>query len=116
MRSGITPLVGAWVAWPGAKIRMSGELSAGPGGTQPAAINPTSATSAVVRVMRLTIPPKQNPRLRRNPTAALGRPPDRARSCGHDQTQHPVGRVGPGTVSYTHLRAHETDSYLVCRL
>ena len=21
-----------------------------------------------------------------------------------------------GTVSYTHLRAHETDSYLVCRL
>ena len=22
----------------------------------------------------------------------------------------------PGTVSYTHLRAHETDSYLVCRL
>src|SRR5665647_1817592 len=23
---------------------------------------------------------------------------------------------GPGAVSYTHLRAHETDSYLVCRL
>src|SRR5665647_2454766 len=23
---------------------------------------------------------------------------------------------GEGTVSYTHLRAHETDSYLVCRL
>ena len=23
---------------------------------------------------------------------------------------------GPGPVSYTHLRAHETDSYLVCRL
>src|SRR5664279_5425447 len=23
---------------------------------------------------------------------------------------------GTGTVSYTHLRAHETDSYLVCRL
>ena len=22
----------------------------------------------------------------------------------------------PATVSYTHLRAHETDSYLVCRL
>src|SRR5665647_1898514 len=22
----------------------------------------------------------------------------------------------PGSVSYTHLRAHETDSYLVCRL
>ena len=25
-----------------------------------------------------------------------------------------MGRVYP--VSYTHLRAHETDSYLVCRL
>src|SRR5680860_1672934 len=24
--------------------------------------------------------------------------------------------IGTGTVSYTHLRAHETDSYLVCRL
>ena len=24
--------------------------------------------------------------------------------------------TGAGTVSYTHLRAHETDSYLVCRL
>ena len=23
---------------------------------------------------------------------------------------------GAGAVSYTHLRAHETDSYLVCRL
>src|SRR5680860_652116 len=25
-------------------------------------------------------------------------------------------RDAPGSVSYTHLRAHETDSYLVCRL
>src|SRR5665647_3685997 len=24
--------------------------------------------------------------------------------------------IGPEAVSYTHLRAHETDSYLVCRL
>ena len=24
--------------------------------------------------------------------------------------------AGAGPVSYTHLRAHETDSYLVCRL
>ena len=24
--------------------------------------------------------------------------------------------AGPDAVSYTHLRAHETDSYLVCRL
>src|SRR5664279_3428621 len=27
-----------------------------------------------------------------------------------------VSEHGPATVSYTHLRAHETDSYLVCRL
>src|SRR5665647_3901408 len=27
-----------------------------------------------------------------------------------------TGTRGVGTVSYTHLRAHETDSYLVCRL
>src|SRR5665647_439741 len=27
-----------------------------------------------------------------------------------------IGVVGIGPVSYTHLRAHETDSYLVCRL
>ena len=25
-------------------------------------------------------------------------------------------QLNAGTVSYTHLRAHETDSYLVCRL
>src|SRR5665647_3680814 len=29
-------------------------------------------------------------------------------------TQDP-GMIRPGPVSYTHLRAHETDSYLVCR-
>ena len=27
-----------------------------------------------------------------------------------------VNAIAPGSVSYTHLRAHETDSYLVCRL
>src|SRR5680860_1774137 len=27
-----------------------------------------------------------------------------------------AGLKGVGPVSYTHLRAHETDSYLVCRL
>src|SRR5664279_1110120 len=27
-----------------------------------------------------------------------------------------VGQPCQGSVSYTHLRAHETDSYLVCRL
>ena len=27
-----------------------------------------------------------------------------------------VGFINQGPVSYTHLRAHETDSYLVCRL
>src|SRR5680860_1737554 len=33
---------------------------------------------------------------------------------GDDGTQHAMDCSGP--VSYTHLRAHETDSYLVCRL
>src|SRR5665647_3849727 len=33
---------------------------------------------------------------------------------GHKRLQHSLGACGP--VSYTHLRAHETDSYLVCRL
>ena len=28
----------------------------------------------------------------------------------------PIPGVKLGPVSYTHLRAHETDSYLVCRL
>ena len=32
--------------------------------------------------------------------------------CQH----YPLSIHGVGTVSYTHLRAHETDSYLVCRL
>ena len=27
-----------------------------------------------------------------------------------------TNRIGIASVSYTHLRAHETDSYLVCRL
>ena len=27
-----------------------------------------------------------------------------------------IEKLGTRTVSYTHLRAHETDSYLVCRL
>src|SRR5680860_644057 len=27
-----------------------------------------------------------------------------------------IKAFGPEAVSYTHLRAHETDSYLVCRL
>ena len=27
-----------------------------------------------------------------------------------------ISRLNSGSVSYTHLRAHETDSYLVCRL
>ena len=28
----------------------------------------------------------------------------------------PDGGIAPGTVSYTHLRAHETKANLVCRL
>ena len=37
-------------------------------------------------------------------------------SCGSCEGQCPVGAISMGAVSYTHLRAHETDSYLVCRL
>src|SRR5680860_1668671 len=47
-------------------------------------------------------------------------------ACGHDQPFDPVATAGCRRhgcmvptctpVSYTHLRAHETDSYLVCRL
>src|SRR5665647_2134152 len=35
-----------------------------------------------------------------------------------DDIYQVIGRFGNGavSVSYTHLRAHETDSYLVCRL
>src|SRR5665647_3665324 len=36
------------------------------------------------------------------------------------QKDRPAGSIptwsGQGSVAYTHLRAHETDSYLVCRL
>src|SRR5665647_3865838 len=35
--------------------------------------------------------------------------------CGPTSTGTPK-RQNPAPVSYTHLRAHETDSYLVCRL
>src|SRR5665647_315844 len=41
------------------------------------------------------------------------------RGCYRCGTRRPVGahrRPPPPPVSYTHLRAHETDSYLVCRL
>src|SRR5680860_1488550 len=33
-------------------------------------------------------------------------------AAGHG---HNVDQLSPTAVSYTHLRAHETDSYLVCR-
>src|SRR5665647_3901181 len=44
--------------------------------------------------------------------------------CGRGELLEQVHRLGPHlrcigvdiAVSYTHLRAHETDSYLVCRL
>src|SRR5665647_2539715 len=43
------------------------------------------------------------------------------REQGEEEDVAPVGQVEDGghrvqAVSYTHLRAHETDSYLVCRL
>src|SRR5664279_1572911 len=66
-------------------------------------------------------------------TATLDRAVDPTRSCspgdrGVEPTAGDTGDPDPpcrapcnhidptGTVSYTHLRAHETDSYLVCRL
>src|SRR5680860_1606179 len=36
--------------------------------------------------------------------------------CVTRQIGHMQNRQTTKTVSYTHLRAHETDSYLVCRL
>ena len=33
-----------------------------------------------------------------------------------DRAAEGFNAVGSKPVSYTHLRAHETDSYLVCRL
>src|SRR5664279_5969678 len=36
-------------------------------------------------------------------------------AAGRQDLAHDAAH-GVGTVSYTHLRAHETDSYLVCRL
>src|SRR5664279_4937799 len=38
--------------------------------------------------------------------------PKVVRSLGWDPGRHEELRNGPETVSYTHLRAHETDSYL----
>src|SRR5664279_867868 len=36
---------------------------------------------------------------------------------GVENQDFPINRqIGGRSVSYTHLRAHETDSYLVCRL
>ena len=34
----------------------------------------------------------------------------------HDNMQKEIKQIRDQPVSYTHLRAHETDSYLVCRL
>src|SRR5665647_2874206 len=54
------------------------------------------------------------------PPAMQPRPSDRSRSGTPTTSRRAPGasRLSPpGTpVSYTHLRAHETDSYLVCRL
>src|SRR5664279_4647572 len=63
------------------------------------------------------------PRRRRSPDALVavpgevratgGRPPPGGPLRWH---RWPTTRPRPAPVSYTHLRAHETDSYLVCRL
>src|SRR5680860_1780514 len=46
------------------------------------------------------------------PAESLANPPRR----GEYRNAHTALPLRPGSVSYTHLRAHETDSYLVCRL
>src|SRR5665647_3908078 len=58
--------------------------------------------------------PQQQPLGAVGPEVDLG---DRVGAAALDPDDHaePVGVVGD-PVSYTHLRAHETDSYLVCRL
>src|SRR5665647_3372566 len=51
------------------------------------------------------------------PSHSLKSPTTRTARAFGAQTANEVPRTGPmGPVSYTHLRAHETDSYLVCRL
>src|SRR5680860_1731235 len=58
------------------------------------------------------------PRLRRLLYPSTISSPGRALStrsgASHGRCGTPAAHTGP--VSYTHLRAHETDSYLVCRL
>src|SRR5665647_2734517 len=43
-----------------------------------------------------------------------GSPAVRQRDADARQRRRPSGGRAPASVSYTHLRAHETDSYLVC--
>src|SRR5665647_3884087 len=63
--------------------------------TPKASPHPTSPVSVVTLISKLSI-------------FVRGRPPK-----GSGAAPLSYGRA---TVSYTHLRAHETDSYLVCRL
>src|SRR5665647_3815611 len=46
-------------------------------------------------------------------TRRCSRPP---RACASSMSATPPSWTASMSVSYTHLRAHETDSYLVCRL
>ena len=49
-------------------------------------------------------------------TAACSRPPQQGTSMRSTVTLRMSFWERMAAVSYTHLRAHETDSYLVCRL
>ena len=42
--------------------------------------------------------------------------PQQGETMAMDDASTAPGGKGANPVSYTHLRAHETDSYLVCRL
>src|SRR5664279_2121636 len=78
-------------------------------GAKPVVVAPGVAAPGEVRRPRKNVAPKTRASPATMATAANQPRGDRGCGCGA------VG-AGGGAVSYTHLRAHEPDSYLVCRL
>src|SRR5665647_3334775 len=70
-----------------------------------------TVTSREDRRTNYLIPPAEPRSSARRPGGSRSCPDTPRRSCEDDARV-----VRPVPVSYTHLRAHETDSYLVCRL
>src|SRR5680860_1708746 len=101
-----------------------------PGGSSPRTAAPGPATARVPRPGTTST----GPRVPRAPRRDAPGPAERARTPGSLPARAVLRRlarrplrhtarvvrarrvVEPVAVSYTHLRAHETDSYLVCRL